>query len=301
MNTTKMTETLKVLYIIVIDVDNEENKNDSFRYTRSVLQSSLQLMGCKAHHTSKKIPRGSYFQEGAEVKMEMSVERAYRGQMKPWVTGSGGSKYKQDPGLLSHILLLFISEVVIGILEGPVTWRHCQRKSVPSGTWMHRKLVSDSLSEHLSKIHMTEMDVLNVTEMTMWRKDGCASLYYQGPKIGPLSTVGGRLVISSDGVWDTLSSEAAMNCCQGMSPAAATSQIVHEVVQFEGLRDDTTCIVIDILLPKELTPPVPPLKKHGKGVFKNMFRKKPSKLSLVDKDYSEPDVVEEIYEESAML
>ncbi|KAF9598222.1 hypothetical protein IFM89_025923 [Coptis chinensis] len=44
----KTTETPKVLYIIVIDVDN-----DSFRYTRSVLQSSLQLMGCKARHAFK--------------------------------------------------------------------------------------------------------------------------------------------------------------------------------------------------------------------------------------------------------
>ncbi|KAF9600617.1 hypothetical protein IFM89_011200 [Coptis chinensis] len=223
MNTAKMTETPKVLYIIVIDVDNEENKNDSFRYTRSVLHSSLQLMGCKARHTFKGFlfPRRGRSEDGNECResLQRTIETLGGLDRK-------GSKYKQDPCLLSHTY---------------------------------------------------------------------------SPRSFQLSTVGGRLVISSDGVWDALSSEAAMNCCRGMSPAVATSQIVHEVVQFEGLRDDTTCIVIDILPPKELTPLVPPLKKHGKGVFKNMFRKKPSKLSLVDKDYSEPDVVEEIYEESAIF
>lgn len=48
----------KVLYIMVLDGDNykrDEEKMDkeSFRYTRSVLQSTLQLMGCKARHAFK--------------------------------------------------------------------------------------------------------------------------------------------------------------------------------------------------------------------------------------------------------
>lgn len=50
----------KVLYIVVVDDgDNKKEKEkekigkDSFRYTRSVLQSALQLMGCKARHAFK--------------------------------------------------------------------------------------------------------------------------------------------------------------------------------------------------------------------------------------------------------
>ncbi|GAU36977.1 hypothetical protein TSUD_57550 [Trifolium subterraneum] len=46
----------KILYIVVID-DAEKKTTDkgkeSFRYTRSVLQSTLQLMGCKARHAFK--------------------------------------------------------------------------------------------------------------------------------------------------------------------------------------------------------------------------------------------------------
>lgn len=41
-----------------------------------------------------------------------------------------------------------------------------------------------------------------------------------------LSTAGGRLIISSDGVWDALSAEAALDCCRGMPPDAAAAQIV---------------------------------------------------------------------------
>ncbi|KAF8410048.1 hypothetical protein HHK36_002568 [Tetracentron sinense] len=118
-----------------------------------------------------------------------------------------------------------------------------------------------------------------------------------------LSTAGGRLIISSDGVWDALSSEMAFDCCRGMPPDAAAAQIVKEALQEKGLRDDTTCIVIDIVPPDKLTPHVPPPKKQGKGVFKSMFRKKsPESSSHADKEYSGPDMVEEIFEEgSAML
>ncbi|KAK7257684.1 hypothetical protein RIF29_31834 [Crotalaria pallida] len=54
-----MAEAGKILYIVVVDDAAEKkgkggnNGKDSFRYTRSVLQSTLQLMGCKARHSFK--------------------------------------------------------------------------------------------------------------------------------------------------------------------------------------------------------------------------------------------------------
>ncbi|XP_062099362.1 probable protein phosphatase 2C 12 isoform X1 [Humulus lupulus] len=118
-----------------------------------------------------------------------------------------------------------------------------------------------------------------------------------------LSTSGGRLIISSDGVWDALSAEAALECCRSMSADSAATQIVKESLHAKGLRDDTTCIVIDILPQEKPAAPLPPPKKQGKGVFKSMFRKKSTEsTSYVDKEYIEPDVVEELFEEgSAML
>ncbi|EOY14511.1 Phosphatase 2C family protein isoform 2 [Theobroma cacao] len=118
-----------------------------------------------------------------------------------------------------------------------------------------------------------------------------------------LSTAGGRVIISSDGVWDALSAEVALDCCRGMPADAAAAQIVKEALQAKGLRDDTTCIVVDILPQEKPAVPLPPPKRPGKGMFKAMFRKKPSESSSqVDKEYMEPDVVEELFEEgSAML
>ncbi|KAK9096902.1 hypothetical protein Sjap_022399 [Stephania japonica] len=117
-----------------------------------------------------------------------------------------------------------------------------------------------------------------------------------------LSTAGGRLIISSDGVWDALSLEMAFSCCRGTSADAAATQIVKEALQLKGLRDDTTCIVVDVLPVEKPTPPVPIPKKHGKRLFKSMFHKGSPESSSHSDKYSEPDVVEEIFEEgSAML
>ncbi|XP_062082211.1 P-loop NTPase domain-containing protein LPA1 homolog 1-like isoform X1 [Humulus lupulus] len=49
-----MAEVTKVLYIVVVDEEEKREKGkESFRYTRPVLQSTLQLMGCKARHAFK--------------------------------------------------------------------------------------------------------------------------------------------------------------------------------------------------------------------------------------------------------
>ncbi|KAI3511805.1 hypothetical protein L1887_18963 [Cichorium endivia] len=48
------TEVAKLLYIVVEeDEETKGNEESSFRYTRPVLQSTLQLMGCKARHAFK--------------------------------------------------------------------------------------------------------------------------------------------------------------------------------------------------------------------------------------------------------
>lgn len=114
-----------------------------------------------------------------------------------------------------------------------------------------------------------------------------------------LSSAGGRLIISSDGVWDALSAEMALDCCRKMPADAAASQIVKVAVQAKGLRDDTTCIVIDVQLPEKPNPPLPPPKKN---VFMSMFHKRPSESSSrPEKVHSEPDVVEELFEEGSAL
>lgn len=49
-----MAEVAKLLYIVVVDEGEKPEKGKgSFRYTRHVLQSTLQLMGCKPRHAFK--------------------------------------------------------------------------------------------------------------------------------------------------------------------------------------------------------------------------------------------------------
>ncbi|XP_021742974.1 probable protein phosphatase 2C 12 [Chenopodium quinoa] len=114
-----------------------------------------------------------------------------------------------------------------------------------------------------------------------------------------LSTAGGRLIIASDGVWDIISFEAALDCSRTMAAETAAVQIVKEAVQVKGIRDDTTCIVVDIF-PPEKNLPSPAPKKPGKGVFKAIFRKKSAEsTSQAEREYLEPDVVEEMFEDGS--
>lgn len=49
-----MAEVAMVLYVVVVEEGEKNGKEkESFRYTRPVLQSTLQLMGCKARHAFK--------------------------------------------------------------------------------------------------------------------------------------------------------------------------------------------------------------------------------------------------------
>ncbi|KAH0657048.1 hypothetical protein KY285_031930 [Solanum tuberosum] len=85
-----------------------------------------------------------------------------------------------------------------------------------------------------------------------------------GGEVGRLNTGGGTQV----------------ECCRGMSPDAAACQIVKPL--------------------EKPNPPQPPPKKSGKKAFKSIFRKKTSEsCSNTERDYDEPDVVEELFEEGS--
>ncbi|XP_070675519.1 protein trichome birefringence-like 11 isoform X2 [Malus domestica] len=49
------------------------------------------------------------------------------------------------------------------------------------------KTIFDLISERSNESHVRKLDLLNVTNMSLWRKDGHASLYYLGPETGPAS------------------------------------------------------------------------------------------------------------------
>ncbi|KAL6129022.1 hypothetical protein ACLB2K_072375 [Fragaria x ananassa] len=69
--------------------------------------------------------------------------------------------------------------------------------------------------------------------------------------VAKLSNRGGRLIISFDGIRDALSSEEAANLCRGLPAELAARQVVKEALstRSRGLKDDTTCIIVDIIPP----------------------------------------------------
>lgn len=115
-----------------------------------------------------------------------------------------------------------------------------------------------------------------------------------------LSKAGGRLIIASDGVWDALSSEVAAKSSRGLPAELAARLVVKEAIRTRGLKDDTTCIVVDVIPPPEdaARPSVAPkkLNKLQALLFGKKSAAKPSKKTTA------VDVVEELFEQgSAML
>ncbi|CAM8936792.1 unnamed protein product [Rhodiola kirilowii] len=117
-----------------------------------------------------------------------------------------------------------------------------------------------------------------------------------------LPSAGGRLIIASDGIWDALSSEEAAKACRGLPAEIAAKLVVKEALRSRGLKDDTTCLVVDITpsdYPALLPPPKIKQNKLSAWIFgkklHNSINKSNNKLSSVG-------VVEELFEEgSAML
>lgn len=116
-----------------------------------------------------------------------------------------------------------------------------------------------------------------------------------------LSNAGGRLIIASDGIWDAVSSDMAAKSCRGLPAELAARQAVKEALRTRGLKDDTTCIVVDIIPPDNSIPLSPPRKKQSK--FRALlFRKRSYDSAKLSKKLSAVGIVEELYEEgSAML
>ncbi|XP_051145732.1 probable protein phosphatase 2C 15 [Andrographis paniculata] len=120
-----------------------------------------------------------------------------------------------------------------------------------------------------------------------------------------LSNAGGRLIIASDGIWDALSSELAAKSCRGLPAELAAKLVVKEALRTRGLKDDTTCVVVDIIPPNNTESlGSPPPKKYSK-LQTLLFRKKcpcKSGAGKLTKKLSAVGIVEELFEEgSAML
>ncbi|KAH9689574.1 putative protein phosphatase 2C 5 [Citrus sinensis] len=146
-----------------------------------------------------------------------------------------------------------------------------------------------------------------------------------------LSNAGGRLIIASDGIWDALTSDMAAKSCRGLPAELAaklvvkvTSSIVvyiihrewqclfwlnmnicvcssQEALRSRGLKDDTTCLVVDII-PSDHPVPAPTPRKKQNVLSSLIFGKKAHDSMKTSNKLAAVGVVEELFEEgSAML
>ncbi|KAK7392056.1 hypothetical protein VNO78_20482 [Psophocarpus tetragonolobus] len=117
-----------------------------------------------------------------------------------------------------------------------------------------------------------------------------------------LSNAGGRLIIASDGIWDALSSDMAAKSCRGLHVELAAKLVVKEALRSRGLKDDTSCLVVDISPSDYPVLPTIPRKRHNMltsllfgRILKTLKTKGPISFLLLV-------FVEELFEEgSAML
>ncbi|KAG8079241.1 hypothetical protein GUJ93_ZPchr0007g3890 [Zizania palustris] len=119
-----------------------------------------------------------------------------------------------------------------------------------------------------------------------------------------LSNVGGRLIIASDGIWDALPSEAAANACRGLPAELAAKLVVKQALKKSGLKDDTTCVVVDIIPSNyRLTSPQLSPKRNQIKIKSLLFgRRSHSSIGKLGAKSASFGSVEELFEEgSAML
>ncbi|XP_078439198.1 putative protein phosphatase 2C 33 isoform X2 [Wolffia australiana] len=120
------------------------------------------------------------------------------------------------------------------------------------------------------------------------------------PHVKQLSSSGGRLIIASDGIWDAVSSETAAKACRGLPAELAAKLVVKEALRTSGLKDDTTCLVVDIV-PSDPAVFSSATKKNQSGNLRSLIFWRSSGSKLGEKQNSDP-AVEELFEEgSAML
>ncbi|XP_010259435.1 PREDICTED: probable protein phosphatase 2C 5 isoform X2 [Nelumbo nucifera] len=117
-----------------------------------------------------------------------------------------------------------------------------------------------------------------------------------------LSNAGGRLIIASDGIWDALSSEMAAKSCRGLPAELAAKLVVKEALRSRGLKDDTTCLVVDIIPPEHSVLPSTPRKKQNVISSFIFGKRSQNSINKLTNKLSSVGVVEELFEEgSAML
>ncbi|KAL2900632.1 Protein trichome birefringence-like 11 [Bienertia sinuspersici] len=136
----------------------------------------------------KTIKSGSYFEEGHKLKMNMTVEAAFRRSIETLVN------WVDSQVNISKTSVFFRSYAPVHYSYG--TWKtggSCHLHTQPDFeapympyTWGHFNILNDALSDYAIRSNITKVNLLNVTYLSVQRRDGHSSIYSRGPIPAPL-------------------------------------------------------------------------------------------------------------------
>ncbi|XP_057538842.1 protein trichome birefringence-like 10 [Amaranthus tricolor] len=138
----------------------------------------------------KTLRGGCYFQLGAEVKTNVSVDGAYRRSLETvldWIENEVNT---------SKTHIFFRTYAPVHFRGGDwKTGGSCHMENLPelqdslssSKTWPKLNIATQLLASRSNQPKLRDISVLNITAMSSRRKDGHLSLYYLGPTAGPAS------------------------------------------------------------------------------------------------------------------
>ncbi|PON65794.1 Trichome birefringence-like family [Parasponia andersonii] len=131
------------------------------------------------------IREGCYFQEEGKVKKNMSLESGYRRSIETVIDWIGNQVN------LNKTTIFFRTYSPVHFRGGEWnTGGGCHLETLPDFNPVpvlsepHFSTAAEVLAERSNESHVMQLVVLNVTDMTLRRKDGHPSIYYLGPENG---------------------------------------------------------------------------------------------------------------------
>eukprot|EP00262_Sarcandra_glabra_P005945 TRINITY_DN1790_c1_g1_i3.p2 TRINITY_DN1790_c1_g1~~TRINITY_DN1790_c1_g1_i3.p2 ORF type:complete len:178 (+),score=33.33 TRINITY_DN1790_c1_g1_i3:807-1340(+) len=98
-----------------------------------------------------------------------------------------------------------------------------------------------------------------------------------------------------------MSSEMAAKSCRGLRAELAAKLLVKEALRLRGLKDDITCLVVDIIPPDHSVLPSTPKKKQNNLTSIIFGKRSANSVNKLTNELSSEGFVEKLFEEGSAI